>query len=280
MNKIIRTLTLNDEVSLVAMDTTDMVNEAIRIHSLSPTAAKVFGKTLTAMTYMASWLKDESGQVSVNVKGNGTGGLICVSGNSALNMRGVIANPDLHCYEGEVIGNEGYMTIVRDDAYSQPFVGMVPINIGSVEFMFENYYRTSEQLPTFMHLEVVIGEDRKCVSSTGLILQPLPFASFEAQGKAIDMCHSLPNMAMLVKEKGLESVIKEYFSDNIIEEKNAEYKCTCSRRYIEGVILSMGKDELDSIIEQEGKVNVHCHFCNTDYDFYKEDIDKLFDKKD
>lgn len=279
MNKIIRTLVFNGEVSLIAVDSTQMINDAIDIHHLSPVGAVVFGKAITAMTYMASWLKDSTGEVSANIKGNGFGGAICISGDSSLNMRGTIENPQTHCSESDVIGHEGYMTVVRDDGYSQPFVGTVPISSGVVERLFMDYYATSEQLPTFIKEEVLIGEDKRCASSVGIFLQPMPSASVAAKAKALAALRDFSPAAAFVKEKGLEAYIKEHFDTNETEEDNAEYRCHCSRGYIEGLLLSMNRDELDNIIRQDGKVNVHCHYCHTDYDFDKEDVDKLFEKK-
>lgn len=276
MNKIIRTLTLNDEVSLIAVDTTDMVNEAIRIHNLSSCAAVVLGKILTAVTYMSCWLKDETGKISVSIKSNGAGGAINVSGDSSLRIRGVITGKSVHCSENDVIGNEGYMTVIRDDAYSQPFVGTVPVSSGDVAHIFMEYYMISEQLPTSVKLDVKIGEDGKCLASGGLFFQSLPSASFDTKSKLVELSRKLSYDALQVKGEGLENYVKRNFDAEVLEERNAEYKCRCSRDYIESVLRSMHESDLYDIVRQDGKVNVHCDYCNTDYDFYKEDLDKIF----
>lgn len=276
MNKIIRTLTFNDEVSLIAVDTTDMVNEAIRIHNLSSCAAVVLGKILTAVTYMSCWLKDGTGEISASIKSNGAGGVINVSGDSSLRIRGVIANKSVHCTEREVIGNEGYMTVIRDDAYSQPFVGTVPVSSGDVEHIFMEYYLVSEQLPTSIKLDVNIGEDGKCAAAGGLFFQALPSASFESKSKLVELTRKTSFSALNAKEEGLENYIKKNFDAKVLDERNAEYKCRCSREYIEGFLRAMHENELYEIVQKDGKVNVHCDYCNTDYDFDKEDLDKIF----
>jgi len=276
MNKIIRTLTFNDEISLMVLDTTQMLADAIKIHSLSVESAKVFGKVLTVMTYMSCWLKDDSGEISVNIKGNGAGGTICVSGDKALNMRGTMGNPKAVANEREIIGHEGYITVIRDDGYVQPFVGTAPISSGNISRIFEEYYIVSEQLPTQIITDVLFDEAGKLVSSVGLFLQPLPSASFESKARAVNKALSINGLASNISEKGIEEWTKENFDGDYAVELSARYKCNCSRKYIEGVILSMGKDELYDIVNKEGKVNVHCHYCNTDYDFYRDDIDELF----
>lgn len=276
MNKIIRTLTFNDEISLIAVDCTEMLKDAVRIHSLSHEAAAVFGKALAVMTYMSCWLKDDGGKISVNLKSNGTGGAICVSGDKALHIRGTMENPRANASEREIIGHEGYITVIRDDGYAQPFVGTAPISSGSISRIFEEYYIISEQIPTYIKTEVLFGDDGGIKCCAGIFLQPLPGASFEAKAQAVNKALSIVDFACEVAKNGIEEYIKENFSTGEISTSSAQYKCNCSKQYIEGVILSMGKDELEDILRKDGKVNVHCHYCNTDYDFYREDIEKLF----
>lgn len=276
MNKIIRTLTFNDEISLMVIDTTKMLSDAMKIHSLSVDSAKVFGRALTVMTYMSCWLGDDTGEVSVNLKGNGSGGTICISGDKELNMRGTMGNPRAVGSESEIIGHEGYITVIRDDGYVQPFVGTAPISSGNISRIFEEYYIISEQLPTSIKTDVNFNEKGELTSSVGLFLQPLPSASFESKANAVNKALSVNNLAEDIRDKGILEWTKENFSVGEITELSARYKCNCSRKYIEGVILSMKKEELLDIIAKEGKVNVHCHYCNTDYDFTQGDIDKLF----
>lgn len=128
---ILRALVFDGEVSLAVADTTALVNEAIRIHKLSPLSAAALGRTLTVAAYMCSSLKDERGALSVTIKGDGVGGTISVSGDAALHMRGYIDEPqaDLppNAYGkldvGGCVGRNGTLTVVRDDGQGQPFVG-------------------------------------------------------------------------------------------------------------------------------------------------------------
>lgn len=276
MNKIIRTLTFSDEVSLVLIDATDMVNDAIAIHDLSAPAAVAFGKAMIAMTYLSGWLKDETGQISANIKGNGEGGTICISGDSSLNMRGTIQNADVHSSEDNVIGHEGYMTIVRDDGYKQPFVGTVAFHDGRIERLFMDYYAISEQLPTYIKEEVLIDENKRCTSAVGLFMQAMPGASDSAKMSAYKATESLDGIAAEVREKGAAAYVNEHFPHGDLEERDCAYRCKCSRERIEGLILSMNRAEVEDILLKDGKLNVHCDYCNTDYDFYPEDIEKLF----
>jgi len=278
MNKIIKTLIYSDEVSLVAMDCTDMVNEAIKIHSLSADSARVFGKAIMAVTYMSAWLKDSSGEISANIKGGGSGGTICISGDSSLNMRGTMSFPSAMGSEREIIG-DGYMTVVRDDAYAVPFVGTVPVGEEKTEDIFSEYYLISEQLPTHIFEEVRIGENGRCSVAFAFFLQPMPFSSAEAKKKAVACAE---NMRLPYEEsaKGkIEKWVKSSFDCSAYTERNAEYKCRCSKDKISSLLLSMPRNEAEDIIKKEGKISVHCHYCNTDYCFTQADIDKLFSEK-
>lgn len=274
MNKIIRTLILSDEVSLVVIDATEMINDAIEIHGLSAPAAVVFGKSLMAMTYMSDWLKDPTGEISANIKGNGAIGTVCISGDYSLSVRGSIQNPDLHCPENEVIGQEGYMTVVRDDAYAQPFVGTVPIHDGRPEVIFGEYYFVSEQLPTFIFEDVAIDENKKCKRAFAAFLQPMPGASAESKTKASEIIRNFA--APDTEKEDAEDWVRRSFDCSEVIVRHPKYKCKCSRRKISGLLLSMKKDELDEIIRKEGAIKVHCHYCNTDYNFTREDVDELF----
>lgn len=279
MNKIIRTLSFSNEISVVLIDGTSLVKDSMRIHRLSLDAGRVFGKAIVAMTYLAGWLKDSSGELSATIKGNGTAGTITISGNSALEMRGAIANSQALGSEEKVLGKSGTLTVIRSDGNYLPFVGTVPFEKGSVEELFMDYYSQSEQLPTFLKEEILFSKEGECLSAIGVFLQPMPYASEKNIAAAKEKLSSMENFAPLVKEKGILAFGKEVFSEEEWEESEANYRCNCSRKKIEGILLSMSESECNEILRQDGKINVHCDYCETDYDFTKEDIDALFLKR-
>ena len=154
MKNVLRTLVYEDEVSLTLIDSTEIVREAIRLHSLTRPSAIVLGKALTVMTYAGACLKDLGQSISVSVRGNGEGGEISVSGNGRLQMRGYIGNPAVPALPGEsdedaerrCLGSEGTLTIIRDDGYGRPFVGscLLP-DSGLIDRAFEAYYRCPQR---------------------------------------------------------------------------------------------------------------------------------------
>ena len=286
MKNVLRTLIYGEQISLTLLDATQTVNEAIRLHALSRPAAILLGKTLAVMTYMSACLKEKTGEVSVSVKGNGAGGGVCVSGDYALHLRGYIEDAHVPSVAGETdeeaelrcLGRSGTLTIVRDNGYSRPFVGACAFPAaGGVDEAFEEYYRVSEQLPTHIASEVRLDESGACAFAGAAVLQPLPFADAETLER-------LPSRARLKKitgeisSLGLKKCAEIHFSakEELLNAREAAYKCHCSKEYLAGVLVSLGKAQLEDILKTDGKIEVHCHYCNKDYRFTQEDVEKLF----
>ncbi len=275
MKNLLRTLIYNGQVSLTLADTTAIVQEGARLHALSPRSARLFGKALSAMTFMSACLKGETGEISLSLKGEGKAGEIAVSGNRQLRMRGYIDNTSLQ--EGDPALENATVTVIRDDGYSRPFVGACafPEN-ADIDEGFEEYFRISEQLPTRIQTTVEQGTDGECVFAGVAAVQPLPFADEETLEKVRNL--DLSALLVAIREEGVFSCAKARFETDgtVWEERTAQYKCNCSRRYLTRVLVSLGEESMRRIIQEDGAVRVHCHYCNTDYEFTDEDADKLF----
>lgn len=282
MKNLLRTLIYDSQVSLTVADTTEMSKEGIQRHGLSLASAYVFAKALSAMTYMSSCLKEEKGEISLAIKSDGIGGDIAVSGNHALSLRGYIANTNAEgsadsLSERKVLGEQGALTVIRDDGYIRPFVGSCAFpEAGGLDEAFEEYYRISEQLPTRIRTAAIFDELGNCVFSGVVALQPLPFADEEVLKKVWEI--DMDSLLSSLRKNGAESCVEQEFGkeETVWEARNANYKCNCSREYLKRVLVSLGEEQLREIIKEEGEVKVHCHYCNTDYKFTEEDADKLF----
>ncbi len=284
MNKLLKGLIFDGQMSVSVLETTDMVNEAIKIHKLSPVCSAALGRTLTVCTFMSSNLKNKTDKLSVTVSGDGPGGKITVCGNGDLAMRGYIDNPtvdlplraDGKLDVGGCVGKNGRLTVTRSMGLKDPYSGSARLVTGEIAEDFTSYYALSEQQPTAIALGVKIGKDLTCVGAGGVIIQALPFAEEENLVKAEKIIGKLKNLSTQIEEKGAEGVLKEYFGDVEYTLLKPEYKCLCSRDFIEKVLISLGKDEIDDIIKTEGCVKVGCQFCEKEYVFTKEDAEKLF----
>lgn len=282
-DKILRGLICGGEISVAVADTTQLVNEAIRIHGLSALSAAALGRTLTAAAYLCSSLKEENGALSVSVKGDGVGGSIYVSGDKALHMRGYIENPQAQLPPnalgkldvGGCVGKNGTLTVVRDDGQSVPFVGTTPLVSGEIGEDFAAYFAYSEQLPTALAVGVKIGTEGTCLGAGGVFLQPMPGASEESLRFVEETIQKFGAVSSMLQEKTAEQILAEFFGEVQFYTLFPAYKCNCSRNYIEGVLAALGEKELRETVAEQGKIEVHCHYCNTDYVFTPQDVEEI-----
>ena len=282
MDILYKGVAFNGKISVTVIEATQMVNEAIKIHNLSPLAAAALGRTLIASTFMASTLKSEGDRLSVTLNGNGVGGHIVVAGDSNLNMRGYIDNPQCELplnSKGklDVAGcvGQGRLTVVKSMGLKDPYTGSCNIESGEIAEDFAAYYTFSEQQPTGMALGVKIGTDLNCVGAGGVIFQTLPDADDDSIEKAEQLLYSLTDISSIIQNEGAKTFVERAFDDYTFETFKPRYNCICSNEYISGMLITLGAKELYDTVEKQGNIEVHCHFCNKDYVYYKEDIDSL-----
>ncbi len=283
VSTIYKTLVCGGELSLAVLDTTALVREAAARHNLSAVATAALGRTLTAAAYLCSWLKEGESSLSVTVKGNGAGGKLCVSGDGNLHMRGFAESPDTELPlradgkldVGGFVGKSGTLTVVRDDGEGLPFVGTTQLVSGEIAEDFSAYFAESEQRPTALALGVLV-KGGECLSAGGVFLQPLPGASEESISYAEEKIKEFTAVSSLLAERGAEGILHDCFSTEHWETRDIPYRCHCSRGRVESLILSMGKEEAEETVKSQGKISVHCHYCNTDYKFGAEEVAALF----
>ena len=286
ISKILKTLVWGDEGSLCVLDTTALVNEAISRHKLSAVAAAALGRCMTATAYLCSWLKGEDSTLSVSVNGNGAGGKIGVVGDGNLSLRGYIENPDLELPlradgkldVGACVGHTGVLSVIRDDGDGLPFTGTCELVSGEIAEDFSAYFLTSEQRPTAIALGVQIQRG-KCIGAGGVFLQLLPNASEGALLRAEKEILYFNNISARVREEGIEAIARGLGAESWTKREIA-FRCHCSRARAASAIVSLGRKEAEQVIEEEGKITVHCHYCNTDYSFQDGDVEKLFGEEE
>ncbi len=281
MKNLLRALIYEGQVSLTVADTTEMVKESISRHKMQKTSALVLGKALSAMTFMSSCLKQDVGEISLSYQGNGVGGGIGISGNRKLQLRGYIENVNVteDTDERGCLGENGAVTVIRDDGYNIPFVGTCALpQDGGVDAAFEEYFRISEQLPTRIQTALEWNEKGELAFAGVVAVQPLPFAD----KTALERVQTLSLSALLseIKLHGVESAVQSFAADlQATESREAAYRCNCSKQYLLRVLVTLGEAEMRRIIQEDGNIKVHCHYCNTDYIFTETDADTLFPQK-
>lgn len=284
MDKLLKALAFGGDISVSVLETTDALNEGIKIHGLSPVAAAAFGRTLTACAFMASGLKNKGDKLYVNVKGDGVGGRITVCGNGELCMRGSVANgkaelplkPNGKLDVGGFVGKNGRITVVKSMGLKEPYSGSSELISGEIAEDFTSYFALSEQQPTAMALGVLIGKDRKCAASGGVIVQAMPNASENSLKSVEEIVLGLGDVSSRILKSGAAGLFAELFGDEKYTEYHPVYKCLCDRDYVKGILVSLGKKELEDIIAKEKTVKVNCEFCGKEYVFGAKDVEEMF----
>ena len=286
VDNILRGTALNGEVRIFAAITTEMVQKAADIHKTSPLATVALGRTLTAAALMSKDLKGEKDTICIQIKGDGPLGGVVVVSDSKANTRGYVHNSQIDLPLNEwgkfdVSGGfgAGTLNVIKDLGLKDPYIGNIELLSGEIAEDLAFYYAFSEQTHSIVALGVLIAPDGSVESSGGYIIQLLPDASEETTAFLEERVGCLKPITNLVKE-GLstEEIVQYIFEGKeikVLEKGNCEYKCNCSRDRMERNLMSIGKKELLSIIEEQGNAELQCHFCNTFYNFSKEELLEL-----
>lgn len=281
MGNTLKALVFDKQVSLVLIDTTSVAEKGIQLHHLKGVSAYAYAKAISVMAFMSACLKEERGEISVDIRADGALGGFCASGNKALSIRGYVENTDVDGAWDETSEQtalrSGSLTVIRDDGYARPFVGTCAFDEGDgIDGAFETYYTVSEQLPTRIKTVVKKGGNGQIRSGIA-VMQLLPFADEETKKNAerFDLQSLIEDMF----EKGVEESVTARLETSETQLLHAEYRCNCSREYLSGILVSLGEEQMRDIIKSDGALRVHCHYCNTDYVFTDEDADRLFPRK-
>lgn len=290
-DRLIDCLAYDGKVSIKCISSTDMVEEARKLHDLSPTASAALGRLLTITSIMGYETKEEKGSITNQIKGDGPLGMLTAVGENNGNVKGYVANPklDLPLNEnngkldvGTAVGKNGMLYIIKDLGIGKPYVGMTPIVSGEIAEDFTNYFATSEQTPSVIALGVLVDKNG-IKSAGGYKLSLMPDATDEIISKIEEQVGKIdPVSKMLDEQKTLEEIAKEVTGDNnlkVLAEINPEYKCNCSREKCEKGLIAIGKEELQKIIDEEEKIEIACNFCDKKYEFTREDMKKLLNNK-
>lgn len=286
-DKIIKFLAYNGKVAIKCIHSKNIVEEARKIHDLSPTATAALGRLLTMCSLMGADLKEEADSITIQIKGNGPIGILTAVTDFKGNVKGYVTNPrvelplnDIGKIDvGAAVGNTGMMYIIKDIGLKDPYVGMTPIISGEIAEDFTNYFAKSEQTPSVVALGVLV--DKNGVKAAGgYQISLMPDATEEEICKIEEAVKNANSISKMLDDKlSLEEIAKIVTGDSnikIIDESvNPEYKCDCSKEKIERGLIAIGKKELEDIINTDGKADTICHFCNKEYNFTKEDLEKL-----
>ncbi|MDW8516344.1 Hsp33 family molecular chaperone HslO [Priestia flexa] len=283
---LVKALAYNNQVRAYAVKTTEAVGEAQRRHYTWPTASAALGRAMSAGVMMGAMLKGEQ-KLTIKVEGGGPIGAILVDSNAKGEVRGYVTNPQTH-FElnkhgkldvARAVGTGGTLSVVKDVGMRDQFNGQVPIVSGELGEDFTYYFVTSEQVPSSVGVGVLVNPDNTILAAGGFIIQLLP-GTDEATISAIEQrLQTIEPISKLI-QRGLtpEEILEEVLGkDNlkILETMPVQFKCQCSKERIGNAIISLGKDEIQSMIDEDGKAEAQCHFCNEMYHFPAEELKEM-----
>ncbi|MED5019562.1 Hsp33 family molecular chaperone HslO [Paenibacillus chibensis] len=284
---LIRGTAMNGRVRAFAVRTTVLVEELRRRHDTWPTATAALGRTLTAGAMMGAMLKGDE-RLTIQVKGNGPLGQIVVDANAKGEVRGYVNEPHVHLPSNSMgkldvagaVGREGFLHVTKDLGLKDPYRGSVPIISGELGEDFTYYFAVSEQTPSAVGLGVLVAPDNSVIVAGGFIVQILPGLSDEELTLIEQAVGAMPPVTSLL-DQGLEldEMLRRLLPDvEILEQMDISFQCHCSRERVEQTLVSLGKSELEQLIEEDGQAEVVCHFCNEKYTFEKEELQQILNK--
>ena len=286
-DEIVRAMTADGYVKAVAVTGRDLVERARNIHTLLPMATAALGRALLGASMMGDMLKEQKGSLTLQIQGGGPLGTVLAVSDYEGNVRGYVQNPDVELMEkhqgkldvGAAVGSTGTLTVIKDIGLKEPYVGSIGLFSGEIADDLAMYFVESEQIPTACALGVLVGTDQSVTSAGGYLIQLLPGASDDIIDKIEAGVHRVGSVSHAL-EGGLdgEGLLRAVLSDfqvEILEKHPVEYRCYCSRDRVTRALISMGREELSSLIRDQGQADLTCQFCDKVYHYSQEQLEKL-----
>lgn len=287
MGRIVRYISQDGGVICCAVDTTDMVAKAEQIHKTSAVVTAALGRLMTGTSIMGYMLKGENDSVTTRINGSGPMGSAIAVANSKGNTKGYVTNPIVELPLNQygkldvsgAVGKDGFLTIIKEMGETAPYTGHSPIVSGEIAEDFTYYYATSEQIPTVCALGVLVNPDLTVSSAGGYLVQLLPGATDEIIDKLEENVNKMEPISKLIADgkttDEIATMIMAGFSPELLDENTVKYECDCSRERIEKALISVGKDELLKMAEEQEDTQVECHFCNRKEHFTSSQLKSL-----
>lgn len=281
MGKLIRCITNDGLIMATALDSTDIVSKAEQLHKTSAVCTAALGRLLTATSMMGDMLKGEDNSITVKLDGGGAAGSVIAVSDYKGNVRGYIVNPNVEIPLKEngkldvsgAVGTDGTLYVITDLGLKEPYNGFVPITSGEIAEDITAYYAISEQIPTVCALGVLVNPDLTVRKSGGYIIQLLPFANGDDAiiTKLENNIRKMKSVTELMDSgMDIEDIVKmalEGFEVEVLDQYDAQYKCTCSEERYEKALKALGKEELLNLAEELEEAELVCQFCNKKYKF-------------
>ncbi|OEG00315.1 Hsp33 family molecular chaperone [Vulcanibacillus modesticaldus] len=283
---LVKALAFDGKVRVYVINSTELVSQLQKSHDTWPTASAALGRAATIGAMMGAMLKGDE-KLTIQIKGDGPIGQIVIDANNKGEVRGYVTNPVVDIPKNKkgkldvarAVG-KGNIYIIKDLGLKEPYRGSIPIVSGELGEDFTYYFAHSEQTPSAVAVGVLVNKDYSIKAAGGFIIQILPNITDEEISLIERTLENFPPVSSLI-DQGLtpEDILEKLFADpvQILEKMDIQFKCNCSKERIKKVLISLGKEEIEDMIEKEDVVEVVCQFCNTKYHYNKEELGKLLE---
>ncbi|HCI67944.1 MAG TPA: Hsp33 family molecular chaperone HslO [Oscillibacter sp.] len=286
-DRIVRAISTDGMVQAAAICSRDLTERARQIHKTLPVATAALGRTLAAASMMGNALKSDGASLTLQFKGGGPLGTVLAVSDNEGNVRGYVTNPhvdiplrkDGKLDVGTAVGHEGTLTVIKDLHMKEPYVGTIDLLGGEIAEDVAGYFVESEQIPTACALGVLVDRDQSVKAAGGYLIQLMPGAAEDTIAKVEGGIMAAGAVsAILEKNDDPEAMLRTVMSDfdlKILETCPVEYRCYCSRERVERALISLGREELEQMLSEQGGCQLTCQFCDAVYEFTAEDIQRL-----
>ena len=283
---IIRATAANDQIRAFAAVTTQMVETAREHHNTSPVATAALGRLLTAGAMMGSMMKGEKDVLTLQIKAGGPLQGLTVTADSKGHVKGYVGNPDV-CIPANSKGKldvagavgPGFLTVIKDMGLKEPYSGQVMLQTCEIAEDLTYYFATSEQVPSAVGLGVLMNKNNTVRQAGGFIVQLMPFAEEEVISRLEQNVQKISSVTNLLEEghtpESLLEKVLEGFDMQINEKTDTRFHCNCSKERVEKALISIGRKELNEMIQEGKPIEMNCHFCNTNYNFTVEEMKEI-----
>ena len=286
-DQLIRAISQDGLIKVSAVSTRDLTERARQIHKTLPVATAGLGRLLAGASMMGNALKEEAASLTLQIKGGGPLGTLLAVSDHEGNVRGTVENPavDIPLREdgkldvGTAVGNQGTLTVIRDLRMKEPYVGSVGLLWGEIAEDIALYFVESEQIPTACGLGVLVDRDQSVLSAGGYLVQLLPGAGEEtAERLEASLRAAGPVTELLKADPDPEALLRAALPGlalEVLEKRPIAYRCDCSRERMERALISLGREELRAMIDEQGSAELTCRFCDNVQRFSREELEAL-----
>ena len=286
---IVRATAADAKIRAFAATTRGVVETARQSHNTSPVVTAALGRLLTAGSMMGTMLKGEKDLLTLQIHGNGPMEGMTVTADAHANVKGYAKVPQVIIPANakgklDVAGavGIGFMNVIKDMGLKEPYVGQTVLQTSEIAEDLTYYFANSEQVPSSVGLGVLMEKDNTVKQAGGFIIQLMPFASDELIDALEEKLSTVTSVtAMLEEGKNPEQILEYLLGDfglEILEKIPTEFKCNCDKDRVEKAVISVGKKDIQEMIDDQKPIEVNCHFCNKNYEFTVEELEEMLRK--